>query len=362
MKLLGTFGLVSFLLLSLSAADSGSGGQAQERNGLFVVPVVYYTPETGIVGGLTGLYYFREGTSKTTSRPSTLRTALIYSENRQLQLQFLYDLYLHDEKYLVDGELSYSHWPNRFYGIGNHAATGDLEPYTSDNLMARLRALVQIRPGFYLGSSYEFRNVAMTETEREGMLANDGVTGSAGGSLSGLGFFVMSDTRNSPFSASRGYYAQLVWQLYSSVLGSRFDCSVLRLDARRYFALAPDQVAAVQILVGTSLGAVPFFAMPMIGGQDLLRGFFQGRYRDKSLLAVQAEYRLNLVPRLDVVAFGGLGQVAAGLDRLAVGGFKTCGGLGLRYAFKPREGLKLRLDVGWAENKPAFYLTINEAF
>ena len=57
-----------------------------------------------------------------------------------------------------------------------------------------------------------------------------------------------------------------------------------------------------------------------------------------------------------------LAQVQPKIALLALGEFHAAAGVGLRYKFNPRENLNIRLDVGFADSAPAFYLTFAEAF
>ena len=48
------------------------------------------------------------------------------------------------------------------------------------------------------------------------------------------------------------------------------------------------------------------------GGREHTRGYRQGRYRDRILLAAQVEYRVDVIGRFGLAAFAGLGDVAPG--------------------------------------------------
>lgn len=67
---------------------------------------------------------------------------------------------------------------------------------------------------------------------------------------------------------------------------------------------------ALEGVAGYKLGAVPFTQMPMLGGQNLLRGLFGGRYRDHALVAAQAELRVPVWRWFGLAAFAGAGEVA----------------------------------------------------
>jgi outer membrane protein assembly factor BamA len=202
----------------------------------------------------------------------------------------------------------------------------------------------------------------MIETASDGLLAAGDIPGSRGGTLSGVGLFAKWDSRDNTFSSSRGSYCALSLNFFTPLLGSDFAFTQLTLDARKYVPVGRSSVLAVQGIFKSARGECPFQALPMFGGLNLLRGYYEGRYRDRSMLAVQAEYRRPLWGRFGFCAFAGLAQVQPEPGLLALSEFHSAAGVGLRYKFNRRENLNVRLDVGFAGPAPAFYLTFAEAF
>ncbi len=134
------------------------------------------------------------------------------------------------------------------------------------------------------------------------------------------------------------------------------------VDLRRYFPVARTHVVALQALGIATSGEPPFDLYPQLGGESLLRGYFQGRYRDRSLLALQGEYRLPLFWRLGAAGFVGAGQVAPRIGDFGLDRFWVSGGAGLRFLLARREGLNIRADFAFGEDSSGFYLSIGEAF
>jgi outer membrane protein assembly factor BamA len=110
-------------------------------------------------------------------------------------------------------------------------------------------------------------------------------------------------------------------------------------------------------------GEVPFRELANLGGANLLRGYYEGRYRDRQLLAAQAEVRRVLFGRFNGVLFGGVGQVGNTLGDFNQGSVKVAGGAGLRFRFNRRDRLNVRLDYGVGSGKSSgVYFGIGEAF
>jgi hypothetical protein len=360
-------GAAVLLLLALGgpsfAQDEAPAKPVEPARGGFVVtPVVYYTPETLFSWGIVGIHYFRLGRSVVPSRLSHYRFNLVQTQNKQTIAQVDYELYLGRGAVLLDGQAKYSLYPDRFYGSGNRSAADDREDFNARNW--RLTANLQRRWGtnLFTGLHLEMFSQAITETAGNGLLAAGEIPGSRGARLTGIGLFGKWDSRDNTFSTGKGAYYALFLNFFPKALGNDFAFSQLTLDARKYIPLSRGAVLAVQAIGKTVWGECPFQALPMFGGLNLLRGFYEGRYRDRSMLAMQAEYRLPLWRRFGLCVFAGLAQVQPRTGLLSLSEFHPAGGVGLRYKFNPRENLNIRLDVGFADSSPAFYLTFAEAF
>src|SRR5688572_19218487 len=85
---------------------------------------------------------------------------------------------------------------------------------------------------------------------------------------------------------------------------------------------------------------VPLYYQPVLGGGRALRGYREFRFRDRSALLLQAEYRYQLFPGGEGVVFYEAGTVGPSLGDL--GSLKKDYGLGVRVG--NREGTFLRIE------------------
>ncbi|UCC83977.1 MAG: BamA/TamA family outer membrane protein [Gemmatimonadota bacterium] len=334
-----------------------------KRSGLIPIPVLYYTPETKLAFGVAAQYYFRPAGAGLEARPSTLTPVLVYTTNSQVTAEFYSDLWRNQDKYHFNGYAGYSKFPDKFYGIGNDTSQDDEEDYTPR--YARLRASIEQRyfASLFFGVGYQFEHSKLDEVEEGGMLEGGDILGSEGGVVSGGIVLASWDTRDNIFSASRGQYHQLTVDLNGSALASDYDFGRYILDLRGYINTMPDHVLALQGYFGFESGDPPFQHLFLFGGQDLMRGYYLGRFRDKNMIALQAEYRI--VPvwwRVGAVVFGGIGDVAAEPSNFALGDFKYSIGGGIRFLLIRAERIALRLDFGFGDGDSGFYITLGEAF
>ncbi len=173
---------------------------------------------------------------------------------------------------------------------------------------------------------------------------------------------IARDTRENIIYPTSGGNYQFGASLSDRFFGSDYDFTSLSLDLRQYVSVFPSQVFALWGLGIVSTGTHPFDQLPQLGGESLLRGYFAGRYRDRDLMAVQAECRVRAWWRFGVVGFAGAGQVSHELSGLRLDEFWTAAGFGIRFLLFRDEGLNLRADWAFGQNSSGFYLGIGEAF
>ena len=93
-----------------------------------------------------------------------------------------------------------------------------------------------------------------------------------------------------------------------------------------------------------------------------MRGYYQGRFRDRNYLTGQVEYRAYLWWRLGAVAFFGIGDVNDKTRNFSIGDFKRSFGFGLRVKFNQAEKVNLRVDYGRGKDTSGIYFGLEEAF
>ncbi len=355
--------IATFLLLaaSLFAADA----PAEKPNNRFIYsPLFFFTPETSAGFGVAGSYLFRLPTKLKTksSRPSTLSPLFIYTLNKQFKFELIGNIYLKDENLQLSASLKILNYPNKFFGIGNSTVAEDKEKYTSQGSEFSFSLLRRLTGGLRLGAQYNYSQWEISDWLRGGLLELGDIPGSRHGQLSGTALLVNWDTRDNIFYPSHGEWLELNAFTYPSFLGSSFSFSGFRLNLRTYISFLPEQVLALQAVITAQSGAVPFQKLAQLGGENLLRGYFAGRFRDKNLVALQAEYRLHLVWRFGAVAFAGMGEVGDRWHSFQASTIKYAGGFGLRFRFDKKEKIQIRADMGFGKGSSGFYFSIFEAF
>ena len=338
--------------------------KAEEKNGSWVgLPVIYYTPETRFGFGALGMRLFSLDAADTTVRTSNVQLYALYTLNKQILISPSYTLFFPQEKYILKGNLAYFKFPRYYYGIGNELPETNQELVDYTLLRAENRLLRKVNKQLFAGLQWNYYRVFNVEQEAEGLLETNQPAGWDGYTASGVGAALVFDTRDLVVNPSRGGYLELISLFNSRLSGSEFSYNQYTVDARKYFQVHPNwHILALQFLGQFSSGTVPFLQLSQLGGATIMRGYYQGRYRDKNYMAAQAEYRLPIWWRIGAAAFAGLGDVAPSLDAFSVLTLKPSYGLGLRFMVNESEKVNIRFDYAWGKETSGFYLEITEAF
>jgi hypothetical protein len=344
------------------SSTSQESAEEKPRSGWAALPIIYYTPETELgLGGFTA-HFFRIGNAPASTRPSSLAMLAIYTIRDQFMVEMIPELYWGWEKWHIWSKLDYRLYPNSFWGVGNHTAESDKEAYTENTprLQFSLRRLLYF--SFYLEGRLDAQYLLTQNTSTNGLLASGSVLGATGGRTVGLGLTLGWDTRDHALEPHRGSLYELSGMAWEGPFGSEYTFSELTLNLRQYLPITPTQVLALQFYGQLQGGEVPFYKMALLGGQRLLRGYLEGRYRDKELLALQAEYRLPIFWRFGAVLFFSLGEVSDRLSHFSFDRFKWTAGCGGRAMINSDERLNLRVDMAFGYGTWGLYATATEAF
>jgi outer membrane protein assembly factor BamA len=214
----------------------------------------------------------------------------------------------------------------------------------------------------FLGLRCFFDDYNIRKTEVGGELEAGTLIGARGGRSSSAGAVWLYDTRDNQFFPGKGWLLEAAITAEGPWTGSNFQFARFTLDAVRYLSFGNKSKLAMNLYAVVSGPGAPFFNLPQIGGTRRLRGYPDGKYRDRHLLMTQAEWRFPMFWRFKGVVFGGVGSVfgTAGEPIL----LRPNAGLGLRFEFDRKQQLHLRIDYGFGQGdgNSGAYITIGEAF
>ena len=327
-------------------------------------PMAFYTPETQFAVGAGGLVYSRLGFEKDL-QPSKVQLSAYYTTNSQYSVSAMPTLYFGGAaKVISESKFIYSKEIAKFYGIGNN--TPEIENPEYEMGLFRFYTELSSQTGLisklHVGLIYEYTINEMIDKRENSELINNEVVGSNGGNTSGFGVLLIVDHRDNIFFPTMNGFFKVRIIFNGKGWGSDFTYNRMVVDFRRYHDLGNSHIIAGQIYAESTSGDVPFFKLPALGGPNRMRGYFFGRYRDEAYLTWQIEYRKIIWSRIGAVAFFGMGDVASRFSQLDLTQFKYSYGVGLRYVFDEKEGLNVRMDIGFGNNTSGIYFSLEEAF
>jgi hypothetical protein len=264
------------------------------------------------------------------------------------------------------------HPRERYYGLGGGSRESDLTAFAYEDTLAELVAGWQFGRHLSLtarGGVFEPSAGRGEDPERPSIETRFGDAGAPG--LGSEPEYVRStaqvfyDRRDVPFNPHRGFVLTAAATRFDERGGERWSFDRVAVDARGYLPLGSVQrVLALRAYVSRDDpgegSAVPFFLQEALSNSHTLRGYQSFRYRGEKLLSLQAEYRWEAAPALELAAFLDAGRAFRAHEDLEISGLRTTYGGGLRI--KSWSDTLFRLDVGRSREGTRVYARFGAAF
>ena len=181
--------------------------------------------------------------------------------------------------------------------------------------------------------------------------------------LRGGGFveFDRRDRASNPTSGGR-YSGQYLRYLDRN--SSNFSFFRADFDATEYFSIFNGtKVLALHgatSLTSSGSGRVPFYLQPTLGGSETLRGYRAFRFYGDNSVIVNAEYRWELSPVIDMVAFVDAGKVFDRWSQLNFHSLESDVGFGFRVKY--RSQVALAFDTAFSHEGFQIWFRVNSLF
>ncbi len=333
------------------------------KSSLSAYPYAYYTPETQLAFGAGGIYIFYTGDEKDLL-PSQIGFGGYYTSNNQYKLSLSNAFYFFDNTLYFSVPVSYGLYVNKYWGVGDDTPERPNAAYAQRTFSTSLTAEIPLK--FFTadrtGIIFDLDVTEIADRRDNELLQDETLPGYDGGSIFGIGGDLLWDSRDNIFFPNKGGYQYFKAIIYPNGM-SDFNFASFEFDVRQYYSFSEDHVLAGNFYLQGVTGDTPFYKLPALGGQNRMRGYFNGRYRDNLYMMLQMEYRQYVYKRLGFVVFGGLGNVSDGILDFDMGNLKYSVGGGLRFLFNPKQKVNLRMDIGIGqEGNTGIYFGIQEAF
>lgn len=262
-------------------------------------------------------------------------------------------------RYRIDYHLYFYSFPADFWGIGyemgdNDANKSDMKRWQAQ---AEVSFLFRVADNFYIGPMASYDYVIGKHIERPELLQGmDQHTWNVGAGVS-----LVYDNRDNLTNPHRGIFLNINQMFRPGFMGNdyAFSTTAFRLDA--YQRLGKGTVLAEDIRANLNFGNPSWGMMAELGGTHSMRGYYEGRYRDKHSLEATVELRQHVWKRNGIVVWVGAGTIFPKFSALRSKQILPNAGVGYRWEFK--KNVNVRLDYGFGKSgQSGFLFNINEAF
>lgn len=336
-----------------------------------------YTPEASFGVGGAVLASFKINKLDTISQRSFLPVGLNLSLNGTIVVAGAGTFFFNENKFRIYTSYGYRNEPAHYYGKGMASAEnierGDsTTKYHRSYFQIYPRFVWEVYPNLYAGGLFELNYTKATDINPV-MEADPYFNKFKRQYFNvGIGALLQYDTRNDVATPTRGFLLSANAKIFGKYLGGAYNYEILELEYRHFKNVFRRRstlawIAKTQI----GFGDIPFSELPSFGSPFDLRGYYIGKYRDKSMAYGILEYRHmfgseakyksgNFWAKCGFVLWGGTGTVAN--TPFDWNKWKLNFGAGLRIQMQP--GKNFRLDIGKEPGQPGMqvYMNMTEAF
>lgn len=332
-----------------------------EKRGYLVYPTIAYSPETRFEFGAVGLLLYH-AKDNPRNRLSEANIFGFVTQESQWGIWQEHSLYTDRDKWFIQGNTRFQFFPLLYFGIGP-STQNDPAIVLSTNLITRQRFMRSIKPNLFLGPVVDLNRVYNVDYKSSESHPNR-PPGSEGNTTFGLGLSITYDTRSNALNARNASYTELTYLNYH--LSPVFGFQSLQADTRKYLpGFKKSHVWAIQAYASVNQGNIPFNRLALMGGENLMRGYYLGRFRDNAYAAMQTEYRIlpfGFSKRFGMAIFASAGNVAPRPNQFLQTNIKYAIGGGPRFLVFKNKDIFVRLDAAATPEGMAYYFFLGEAF
>ncbi|QEM13980.1 MULTISPECIES: polymerase [Mucilaginibacter] len=339
------------------------------KSSFVILPVLSSAPETGLEVGGAGLLSFYTDTSKLNTRVSNVFAYATITTKGQSRLSLTSSYWTPGNTYHLTAGVSYINFPFDFYGIGNNTLKANSDRIGQKRFKVNFAGEKKITDNLYAGINAGAWDYHFSDDDKTGIFYTDPrVENRGGGPSVYIGPTITFDNRNNNTYTTKGLIIGAYFQAIHGMFGNNdYKGGFFNIEYSQFFLLAPKWVLGLDVQEQSLTGsASPFYLLPDLGSDELMRGYYNGRFRDRNMIAGQAELRYRLSNRIGFAGFVGTGEVFK--NSFSSSELKPNYGGGLRYFFDVQKGLAVRVDYGVGQKIPnekrltGFYIGLGQSF
>lgn len=319
----------------------------------------HYSTDTKLGLGLVAAGLYRTDRNDTILPPSNMS---LFGDVSTVGFYMLGVRGLHifpHDRYRLDYTLYFYSFPCKYWGIGYDKGNNDTNETEMNRWQAQAKAsfMFRVAPSTYIGPMLTFDFIEGKDIKNPELLEGmDRITRNTG-----VGLTFVYDSRDVTTNPKRGFYVNLSQCFRPKFMGNDYAFSTTDLRFNAYRRVWKGGIIATDLRSQLNFGNPSWGMMALLGNSYSMRGYYEGRYRDKHKIEAQVELRQHVWKRNSVVAWVGAGTVFNKFSSMRMGHVLPNFGIGYRWEFK--KDVNVRLDYGFGKSgQSGFIFNINEAF
>jgi len=338
-----------------------------------ILPAIGYTLQTKLAVILAGNMTFKLS-QNTEQKTSSVYANITVTQNRQLTLPLQTNIWTKNNKFNLVGDYRYYVYPQTTYGLGgSNDYRTDADPMSFQYFRLYQSAMTEVGKNLYAGIGYYLdKRWDITETGySDGRVSDYQLYGPQASSLSsGMGISLLHDSRINAINPFNGWYANIIYRVNPTWMGSNSNWQSLLVDVRKYWRLSQNLHRVIGLWSYNWIitkGEPPYLDLPSTMWDSYTntgRGFIQGRFRSKQMYYAEAEFRSDLTRTglLGGVLFANL-QSFSEWPQNALKYVQPAAGCGLRIKLNKHSGTNLSVDYAFGKGgSKGLFINVGELF
>lgn len=319
----------------------------------------YYTSDIGVGIGLVASGLYGTGVADSVIPPSNVSFFGKISTKGFAKIGIDGTHISPDDSYRISYLTEFFADPSDYWGIGYDMDNNDANESSMKRIGLKINGamLFHVGANLYIGPMVAVDYIHAFEIERRDLL--DGMHATTWSY--GAGVALTYDSRDVLTNPHQGIYASIQQSFRPKFIGNRYAFSCTEFQFDTYHGLWNGGILAFDVRAKLNFGNPSWHMMAQTGGSQFMRGYYEGRYRDKNMMGAQVELRQHVWRRNGIVVWGGVATVFDKFSNLRVGHLLPNVGFGYRWEFK--KDVNVRIDMGFGKGgQYGFMFGINEAF
>lgn len=349
----------SLITRFLDYFNDANKNKKHKRFDFSIIGGPHYSTDTKLGLGLVAAGLYRTNPNDTILPPSNIS---LFSDVSTVGFYMLGIRGTHifpQDKYRADYTVYFYSFPCDYWGMGYEMGNDDSNKSEMKRWQARIKGsfLFHLGSNFYIGPMVSYDYVIGRNVERPELLNGmDRHTWNLG-----AGFSAVYDSRDVLTYPHQGLYINLTQCFRPRFMGNDYAFSTTELQVDAYQKVWKGAILAEDFRTMLNFGNPSWGMMALLGNSNSMRGYYEGRYRDKHKMEAQVELRQHIWKRNSLTAWVGAGTIFSKFSNIRSRHILPNYGLGYRWEFK--KNVNVRLDYGFGKaGQSGFLFSINEAF